>query len=379
MEFAENEMEAMNRDAEMTRRRFLQGATAAALGAGLLYQEDVWGEEEKKEGQAEKAAPRKRVLGRTGLEVTDISFGGMQIQQERLLDLVIDRGINLIHTAPGYVGGKSIRFFGNVMKRRRKEVFLALKESPIRGIDEELRILNTDHVDILVPPLHSVEAMQNPELPGAYEKLKKEGKIRFSGFACHRHMKDVMNLAVDLGYFDVMLIAYNLGNREELDPVLARAKKEQNMGFMAMKSTKDLGQYEGRASALTALLQNANVDTLLVGMSTFAEVEQNAAVSGRKMGWRDRLWLREHAHLGATACAMCGACDGCPQGVAVADILRCGIYAERGERELAVATYRGLDPRQSAASCDGCGACERACPRSRPVRAELRELHQALA
>ena len=55
-----------------------------------------------------------------------------------------------------------------------------------------------------------------------------------SGYACHKNIADVMNLSIGLGFFDVMLIAYNLGNREQLDPILARAKKERNMGFIAM-------------------------------------------------------------------------------------------------------------------------------------------------
>ena len=358
----------------VNRRTFLKNTAAASLGLGLLAQGDVWGEEEK---PAEKSVPQKRTLGRTGLEVTDVSFGGIQIQHERLLDLAIDRGINLIHTAPGYGNGKSIQLFGKVMKRRRKEVFLALKTSPIGGIDEQLRILNTDYADILVPPLHSVGNMKNPDLQGAYEKLKKEGKIRFSGFACHKNIADVMNLSVDLGFFDVMLIAYNLANREQLDPVLARAKKEQKMGFMAMKAAKDL-ESGAHASAFTSLLQNPHVDTLLVGMASFAEVETNAAISGKKMGFMDRVRLLDYAHLPATACAMCGACDRCPRGVAVADVLRFGMYDRRGEKELAVSSYRRLTSSQTVAACDDCGRCEQACPRKRPLRSELHAIHAAL-
>ena len=358
----------------MNRRTFLKGTGAAALGVGLLGQPEAWAEEVKK-----KLPLQKRTLGRTGMEVTDIAFGGIQIQHERLLDVAIDRGINYIHTASGYGGGKSIQLYGKVMKRRRKEVFLALKQNPIGGIDDQLKILNTEYVDVLVPPLHSVEAMKNPKLPGAYEKLKKEGKIRFSGYACHKNIADVMNLSVNLGFFDVMLIAYNLGNRAELDPILARARKEQKMGFMAMKTSKDL-ESGAHAAAFTSLLENENVDTLLVGMSNFAEVEQNAAVSGRETGFIDRLRLREYAHLPVTGCTMCGACEvGCPQGVAVADVLRYGMYAQRGERDLAVAEYGSLAGAQSVSACDGCGACEKACPRSRPVRRELRAIHAALS
>ena len=85
-----------------------------------------------------------------------------------------------------------------------------------------------------------MEGISNPELLGPYEKLKKEGKIRFSGFACHNNMADVVTKAIELGFFDVMLVKYNMDNREQVDPILAEAKEKQNMGFMAMKVVKHL-------------------------------------------------------------------------------------------------------------------------------------------
>lgn len=362
----------------MDRRAFLRGATAAALGAGLVS-EDVWATSgADSTATSEPAAIPKRILGRTELEVTPVSFGGIQIQNERLLDLAIDRGIQLVHTSPGYGGGTSIRIFGKVMKRRRQEVILALKASPVGGIDEHLKTLNTDSVDLLVPPLHSVDAMDDPDLPGAYEKLKKEGKIRFSGYACHSNVPDVMSRSIDLGFFDVMLIAYNVGNRKVLDPILARAKERQNMGFMAMKATREIEPGD-MAASFNSLLRNPRVDSLLVGMATYGEVVQNAAVTGQRMGFLQQLQMSQYAALATTGCAMCGACDCCPRGVAVSDILRCGLYHQRGETALGRSEYGNLPAHRDLAACDGCGLCERACPRSRPVLAELRKIHAALA
>lgn len=365
------------------RRAFIKGAAASALGATALntglVADKVWATapDDRPVESLEPALP-VRTLGRTGLDVTPMSFGGIQIQHERLLHMAIDRGIQLIHTSPGYGGGKSIQLFGKVMKERRQEVILALKASPIGGIDEHLRTLNTDAVDILVPPLHSVEAMRNPELPEAYAKLVKQGKIRFTGYACHNNVPAVMNLSVDLGFFDTMLIAYNLGNRDQLDPILERARKQENMGFMAMKAAKGVAA-EDLPSTFAGLLANPRVDTLLVGMATYGEVKTNAAVTGDGMGLMDRLNLRQYAHLPATACAMCGACDICPRGVAVADILRFGLYRERGETELATGCYNALPPERTLAACDDCGRCQRACPKSRQVMAELHQVHAALA
>ncbi|MFH1566630.1 MAG: aldo/keto reductase [Gemmatimonadota bacterium] len=361
----------------MNRRTFLKDAATTALGAGLIA-DTAWAAAEDPPPESAPVPLPHRTLGRTGLEVTPVSFGGIQIQHERLLHMAIDRGIRLVHTSPGYGGGKSIEFFGKVMKDRRQEVVLALKASPVGGIDAHLKTLNTDSVDLLVPPLHSVEEMRNPELPGAYEKLKKEGKIRFSGYACHNNIPEVMSLSVDLGYFDVALVAYNLGNREQLDPILERAKKQQKMGFMAMKATRDVAGGDLPA-AFESLLANPRVDTLLVGMATYADLKANTAVTGQGMGLLDRVRLRPYAELAAGGCAMCGSCGPCPRGVAVSEILRAGLYRDRGETGLARATYGALPRSRSLAACDGCGQCQRACPRSRPVLGELRRIHAALA
>ncbi len=354
----------------VTRRSFVRQSAAAAVTLGVFGASSERGVAK----EYESTELSKRVLGRTGLEVTDIAFGGIQIQQARLLEAAIDRGINLVHTSPGYGGGVSIRLFGQVMKEKRDEVFLALKQDPVGGIDDSLKTLNTDYVDILIPGIHSTRDMNDAELEDAFGKLKEEGKIRFSGFAVHKNISDLINLAVDKGFFDVMMPAYNLGNRNDLDPLLARAGEEQNMGVMAMKTLRGLDKSDAAAvsAGFKSLLENPTVGSLLVGMSAFGEVERNVSVSGADMGWMDRARVRRFAYLSATACAGCGACEAaCPRGVAVADIMRHKMYADRGERALAVSSYRRLSKQASLASCDHCGICEQACPRSRPVRSDL--------
>jgi len=256
-----------------SRRQFLSSSSiaVAALGAGVAVPSVGWAEEKK----------GMRTLGRTGLEVTQISFGGLDIGTSALLQGAIDNGINLIHVGTGYVNGKAIRMYGEVMKERRKDVVLALKEDPINGIDEALKLLNTDHVDILMPGLHSVEEISNPELPGAFEKLKKEGKIRFTGFAVHKNIPEVLEKAIELGFYDVMMPSYHTGNRDQVDPLLAKAKKEHNMGFMAMKPLRGVKK-EGKNStpeevkAIYAdLLKNPQVDSLVIGMGSFNDLNTN--------------------------------------------------------------------------------------------------------
>ncbi len=362
---------------DISRRRFVKCSAAAVVGAAIVGTQ-------RATGKGRSVLPpelSKRILGRTGLEVTDFGFGGNQLQQSRLLEIAIERGINLVHTSRGYTDGVGIKATGEVMKSQRDKVFLALQASPIGGIDDDLRTLNTDYVDILLPQIHSVDDM-DPELEDAFGKLREEGKIRFSGFANHKNPVSVLNLAVDKGFFDVMLVAYNLGNREAVDPVLARAKEEQNMGFIAMKTFNGLEKDDAPAvtSGLKSLLQNDNVHSLLIGMGAVGEVQSNVEASGARMGWMDRVRARRNVRLASAACMMCGACEAaCPKGIAVADIVRCNLYYDRGEKQLARSTYRGLPAGARMTACDDCGLCERACPKSRPVRDELHRAALALA
>jgi len=359
----------------LTRRDFLRGmatATAAATVGGL---------DAALAAEAEKGGLKKRVLGRTKLKVTEVSFGGLQISNRNLLDAAIDKGINLVHTCAGYSEGRSIKAFGEVMKTKRDKVYLALKGSP-SGIDAELKILNTDHVDLFVPPLHSVEEMRHPQLPELLQKLKDQGKIRFTGFSCHDHVPAVMKEAIQLGLFDVMLVAYNVQNQEQVDPILREAKEKQKMGFLVMKGTRglDRSKPELMAAGLKKLLSNKDVDTLLIGMSNFEELTRNVAICGQALTWREERELERHVRaMRGRFCASCGACSICPRGVRVGDIMRCLEYAERGERQLAVATYRALPPAGQGINCEACGRCEAVCSSGLPLVRRLREAHAQLA
>lgn len=262
---------------KITRREFIKASSSVGVGLALSGHNVLAGQAEGEESKP-SGSLRLRTLGRTGLRVTELSFGGYWIRHPALLHTAINRGINLVHTSLQYRRGKSIEVFGQVMRTKRDRVFLALKEKPTSDkVENALKMLNTDYADILVPPLHSVEAMSNPDLPGAYDKLKEEGKIRFSGFSCHNNMADVMTKAIELGFFDVMLVKYNLDNREQLDPILAEAKEEQNMGFMAMKTVTRLSRdrREEIPETLRETISNEHVDTLLVGMANIHELNIN--------------------------------------------------------------------------------------------------------
>ncbi|SFT05745.1 aldo/keto reductase [Paenibacillus sp. BC26] len=142
-------------------------------------------------------------FGQTGLSVSKLGLGGAPLagdfgrtdeaEVQSLVHEAIDSGINLIDTAPKYGMGESERRIGKALIGRRDKVILASKavrsdhrydyDSTIRSVEESLQRLQTDWIDIL--QLHDVESqpvdlIMNETVP-ALEKLKQDGKIRFTG------------------------------------------------------------------------------------------------------------------------------------------------------------------------------------------------------
>ncbi len=149
----------------------------------------------------------KRRLGKTGLSVSEISFGGWQLGNDDcwegmdkktahgLVHAALDAGINLFDTAPNYGGGESERVLGEALKGRRDDVVLVSKfgrrpdgpkDFSVSGfrdsLDASLERLQTDHLDVLLlhnPPAEMYEGTD--PLWEALEAARTEGKIRHYG------------------------------------------------------------------------------------------------------------------------------------------------------------------------------------------------------
>ena len=195
-----------------------------------------------------------RRLGRTELQVTPLGYGLAEIDRQdkggrdisasgRVLEAVLDSGINFLDTASGY--GITEELIGETISHRRGEYVLATKFGPIyddasaRGfdeagvtesIDQSLRRMKTDRVDIIQlqygAPDTGLLAPYRDEIIDAMIKAREAGKVRFLGFAGDN---DSAEWAVECGEFDALQTTFNLVDQ--------RARK----GLFASAREKDIG------------------------------------------------------------------------------------------------------------------------------------------
>ncbi len=183
--------------------------------------------------QAESGGMIYRTLGKTGERVSAIGLGGYHIGVPkdaavsiRIIRSAVDRGINFMDNCWDYNGGESERRMGQALRDGyRQKVFLMTKfdgrtrESAARQIDESLRRLQTDHLDLI--QYHENIRMEDPDrffAPGgpleALEEAKRAGKIRYIGFTGHKdplvHLRMLELAAQHQFHFDSCQLPLNV-------------------------------------------------------------------------------------------------------------------------------------------------------------------------
>ncbi|MDE0482230.1 MAG: aldo/keto reductase [Candidatus Poribacteria bacterium] len=199
-----------------------------------------------------------RTLGKTGLSVSEIGYGGGRVRPEHdekslvnMIHYAIDCGLNFIDTAPNYGGGYSETVIGKAITDRRDACIVATKteaydpDGIAADVEGSLQRLRTDYIDVL--QFHGgwfyakeTEQILNGGGLEKYLKLKKEGKVRFIGFSANGPSGGTEQL-IAAGQFDMMQIHYNLMYQSTCDTFGRRGvipdAVEQDMGIVLMRST----------------------------------------------------------------------------------------------------------------------------------------------
>ena len=387
---------------ELSRRELLRGAAALGVAATAPL--------------ACAAAPAPgamamRSLGRTGLRISEVGVGGYPLDDPDVLVYARERGINYVDTAHCYRGGASERAIGEALVGRRDQFVVTTKWCPhhigkparkqvfLDMLDESLRRLRTDHVDIVLnhevgrnSDGEGVERLKNPEMLEAFAAAKRAGKVRFLGASGHDgDLMNVMRYAAGAD-FDVLLCRYSFLDYPEQQQVIAEAHRS-GVGVIAMKTLAgakgaDLDRFRDRQlsfkqAALRWVLSNPQVSGLVISISSRRQVDEYAAAPATPLSAADREVLDEYAALFSDqVCRFCNACESaCPDDVRIADILRFSMYHhEYGQQERAAASYARLLAAERAAHCANCaGMCAEACSYDLPVRSLLLRADAALS
>jgi predicted aldo/keto reductase-like oxidoreductase len=329
-----------------------------------------------------------RVLGKTGLEVSVIGFGGIPVQRtsyEEARDSILKAealGINFIDTAKGYT--VSEEYIGKALEGSRDQWILSTKsmardrESMTRDIESSFVNLKTDYIDVY--HVHNVRNLDEYEKvmseDGAYSAISDyvaKGKIGHIGFTTHN--KDMLAMAIESGKFETIMFPYNIVEHQA-GGAFKRAK-ELNIGVIAMKPLAG-GVITDAALALRYIIENGDVTCAIPGMANLQEVIDNAwaAENFQPLSDAEREDTQKIAQaLGTQFCRRCGYCGPCPVGIDIPTMFLLKGYKERyGLEKWSIDRYFGLKAR--AKDCIECGQCEERCPYDLPIRSMLKEVRQ---
>jgi uncharacterized protein len=376
---------------EIGRRSFLRKVSSVLLGVSATRLWDV----ETSPAWAENApTPEHRILGRTGLRVTSVGMGVMNCSDPAVIHRAFDLGINFYDTAPSYMRGRNEEMVGKALQGRREKVFIQTKlhfgeEKKMRtSVETSLRRLQTDHIDVLLwHGLTSAEEVSNPRSFEFTEKMKKEGKIRFSGFSAHSRMAALLREAAKTAHHDVALVSYNFTHSKDLREAIGQAAKS-GIGIVAMKTQaggykkEKMGILSPHQAALKYVLNDRNVTLAIPGVTTIGEIEECASVMGTILSQRDADCLRQyHSFLQGRTCTQCGGCDGaCPHGVPYDRFLRAMMYWHGYEDHRLAADALGETPGSLMTErCAECASCSVVCRRGVDIRAQIGIAHRMIS
>jgi aryl-alcohol dehydrogenase-like predicted oxidoreductase len=200
----------------------------------------------------------KRALGKTGVQVSALCFGGAHwgrlendAEAIRILHEAIEAGVTFLDNAWEYNGGRSEELMGKALQGRRQQAFLMTKvcshgrdkRVALQQLDESLRRLKTDYLDLW--QIHEVVYDDDPDrhfVPGgaadALLEAKRQGKVRFVGFTGHKHPKIHLKMLAHDFPFDTCQMPLNVfdGTYRSFEHEVLPVLNQRGIAPIGMKS-----------------------------------------------------------------------------------------------------------------------------------------------
>ena len=324
-----------------------------------------------------------RVLGKTGLKISRMGFGGIPIQRtdaqgaKAVIRWLCDHGVNYIDTARGYT--VSEEYIGYALQGIRDRFVLATKsfartaEAMAKDIEVSLGNLQTDYIDIYQVHNPSPADLDTVLAPGgaleALQEAKAAGKIGHIGITAHS--LDTFKLALEMDWVETIMFPYNIVETQGEELIAKCAEK--NIGFIAMKPLAG-GAIDNAQTAIRFIVNNPAVSVVIPGMAEISEAEQNiraAADTSALTAEELETVSAVRSALGNHFCRRCNYCAPCTVGINISAVFLMEGYVSRYNlKDWANARYAAFA--HKASECIECGVCETRCPYNLPIREMLK-------
>jgi predicted aldo/keto reductase-like oxidoreductase len=324
-------------------------------------------------------------LGKSGLQVTRVGFGGIPVQRlseqqaVKLIQRAVDGGMNWIDTANGY--GNSEQRIGKAIKKyARSEVLVFTKgggrdpKALREQIELSLQRLRTDYVDLY--QFHNIldpELWRTMQANGALDLVREyrdRGTIRHIGASAHS--RDAALAVLEHREIEVLQFPFNF-IAEDVGLEVLEACRSRDVGFIAMKPFGG-GALDDASACIRYLLSVPDV-AADPGFEKIEEVEEviglfkeAAPLSKENLQTMERL----RRELGTRFCRRCGYCEPCPQGVKIVFLMTLETLTKRFPLDrMSEGWIAGAA--ESVERCIECGECEEKCPYNLSI---IEEIHR---
>jgi len=353
-----------------------------------------------------------RPFGKTGKDVSVISFGGMRFSDPKNLKKSSEtllyahsKGINYFDTAPVYCGDRSEDIFGHALSQLpRNSFYVSTKCSRTKGdelrksIERSLQRLKIEKIDFFyIWHLMSPEDWEQRKQNGAVEAaLQAQDEGLIGHLLCSSHMEgEGLARVLDEKIFEGVLLGYNAINFPYRRTAVEQAGKQeigvvtmnplggglipQNPERFAFLKTETADNVV--SAALQFNLSHPAITTALVGFANNQEIDQAVAAANNFVPYSQEQQQKLQQNIETSFsgfCTGCGYCLPCPVGIPIPKYLDSynQLILSNGDQQAVLNRYRmhwNITPQQ-AKECIRCGDCETRCTQHLPIIQRLEEL-----
>lgn len=315
-------------------------------------------------------------LGKTGLMVSRISFGGLPIQSvdrdsaAAVARYAFEQGINFFDTARAYTTSEAD--LGRALAGLGDKVIVATKsyQRSLEKLKEDFaasfKNLKRDYIDLF--QFHIVNDEKDLKAiidrGGLLDYIKEEQqKVRIRHIGITSHRPALMLEALKTGHFETVQIPFNYIEREPLEQLIPLAR-ELDIGIIVMKPVAG-GVFTSNRAAIRWILQYPDL-VPIPGMCRIDEVDDNLQALGAPPTAAELAGLEaDRQELGSLFCRRCDYCLPCPNEIEASYILRSGMIFKRAGWDKLSEDH--INAFKKGLTCSQCGVCASRCPYNLPL------------